>query len=381
MYKMINDPSNILLSKLIECKSITPDDNGCHHIILNRLQAIGFECEKINFGEVKNLWALLKSKDGPTLCFLGHTDVVPPGPIDEWDSNPFYSTERDGFIYGRGAADMKSGLAAMVTAVEKFLSDKESFCGSIAFLITSDEEGPAINGTKKVIKELIKRDQKIDWCIVGEPSSEKLLGDTIKIGRRGSLTGFIKIIGCQGHVAYPHLAKNPFKMISPIISDLNEIEWDQGNDFFPPTNFEIVDINSSNRGINVIPGEVELVFNVRFNNLWDYESIKNTILKIVSSHGIDCELKWKESGIPFLSEKGRLIEIAQNVIKKECFKKPKLSTGGGTSDGRFVAPYVPEIIELGSINETIHKVNERVRTEDTPKLSKIYYKIMKDLFV
>ena len=276
---------------------------------------------------------------------------------------------------------MKSGLAAMVTAVEKFLSDKESFCGSIAFLITSDEEGPAINGTKKVIKELIKRDQKIDWCIVGEPSSEKLLGDTIKIGRRGSLTGFIKIIGCQGHVAYPHLAKNPFKMISPIISNLNEIEWDQGNDFFPPTNLEIVDINSSNKGINVIPGEVELVFNVRFNNQWDYEGIKNNILKIVSSHGIDCELKWKESGIPFLSKKGRLIKIAQNVIKKECFKKPKLSTGGGTSDGRFVAPYVPEIIELGSINETIHKVNERVRTEDTPKLSKIYYKIMKDLFV
>ena len=216
---------------------------------------------------------------------------------------------------------------------------------------------------------------------MGEPSSEKLLGDTIKIGRRGSLTGFIKIIGCQGHVAYPHLAKNPFKLISPIISDLNEIEWDQGNDFFPPTNFEIVDINSSNKGINVIAGEVELVFNVRFNNQWDYEGIKNNILKIVSSHGIDCELKWKESGIPFLSEKGRLIEIAQNVIKKECFKKPKLSTGGGTSDGRFIAPYVPEIIELGSINETIHKVNECVPTEDTPKLSKIYYKIMKNLFV
>ena len=378
---MINDPSNILLSKLIECKSITPDDNGCQDIILNRLEAIGFECEKINFGEVKNLWALLKSTDGPTLCFLGHTDVVPPGPIDEWGSNPFLSTERNGFIYGRGAADMKSGLAAMVTAVEKFLSNKESFCGSIAFLITSDEEGPAINGTKKVIKELIKRGQKIDWCIVGEPSSEKLLGDTIKIGRRGSLTGFIKIIGCQGHVAYPHLAKNPFKMISPIISDLNEIEWDEGNDFCPPTNFEIVDINSSNRGINVIPGEVELVFNVRFNNLWDYESIKNTILKIVSSHDIDCELKWKESGIPFLSKKGRLIEIAQNVIRKECSKNPKLSTGGGTSDGRFIAPYVPEIIELGSVNETIHKVNERVPTEDTPKLSKIYYKIMKDLFI
>lgn len=378
---MINDPSNILLSKLIECKSITPDDNGCQDIILNRLEAIGFECEKINFGEVKNLWALLKNTDGPTLCFLGHTDVVPPGPIDEWGSNPFLSTERNGFIYGRGAADMKSGLAAMVTAVERFASDKESFCGSIAFLITSDEEGPAINGIKKVIKELIKRGQKIDWCIVGEPSSEKLLGDTIKIGRRGSLTGFIKIIGCQGHVAYPHLAKNPFKMISPIISDLNEIEWDHGNDSFPPTNFEIVDINSSNRGINVIPGEVELVFNVRFNNLWDYESIKNTILKIVSSHDIDYELKWKESGIPFLSKKGRLIEIAQNVIRKECSKNPKLSTGGGTSDGRFIAPYVPEIIELGSINETIHKVNERVPTEDTPKLSKIYYKIMKDLFI
>jgi len=333
----------------------------------------------LNFGEVKNLWAT-KGKDGPTLCFAGHTDVVPPGPIQDWKFDPFKATFNEDLVYGRGASDMKSGLAAMVTGVEDFLKMKEDFNGRIAFLITSDEEGPAIDGTKKVINELKKRKENFDWCIVGEPSSKKVLGDTIKVGRRGSLTGFLKIKGTQGHVAYPHLALNPYRLIVPIISDLLDIEWDKGNEFFPATNLEIVNISGSNDAVNVIPGEVELIFNFRFNNIWNYKRLKSKIYNVLDKNKVSYELLWRESGEPYLTKEGDLIRTSQQVIRELVGIDPILSTDGGTSDGRFFAPLGIQVIELGSINSTIHKVNESVPVNDTPQLAKIYFGIMNSLF-
>jgi len=374
-----NHPSNKLLAELIACQSITPKDSGCQDLIKKHLEPLGFKCETLNFGEVKNLWAT-KGKDGPTLCFAGHTDVVPPGPIQDWEFDPFKATFNEDFIYGRGASDMKSGLAAMVTSVEDFLKMKEDFNGRIAFLITSDEEGPAIDGTKKVINELKKRKENIDWCIVGEPSSKKVLGDTIKVGRRGSLTGFLKIKGTQGHVAYPHLALNPYRLIVPIISDLLDIEWDKGNEFFPATNLEIVNISGSNDAVNVIPGEVELIFNFRFNNIWNYKRLKSKIYNVLDKNKVSYELLWRESGEPYLTKEGDLIRTSQQVIRELVGIDPILSTDGGTSDGRFFAPLGIQVIELGSINSTIHKVNESVPVNDTPQLAKIYFGIMNSLF-
>jgi len=374
-----NHPSNKLLAELIACQSITPRDSGCQELIKKHLQPLGFKCEMLNFGEVKNLWAT-KGKDGPTLCFAGHTDVVPPGPIENWKFDPFKATFNEDLIYGRGASDMKSGLAAMVTGVEDFLKMKEDFNGRIAFLITSDEEGPAIDGTKKVINELKKRKENFDWCIVGEPSSKKVLGDTIKVGRRGSLTGFLKIKGTQGHVAYPHLALNPYRLIVPIISDLLDIEWDKGNEFFPATNLEIVNISGSNDAVNVIPGEVELIFNFRFNNIWNYKRLKSKIYNVLDKNKVSYELLWRESGEPYLTKEGDLIRTSQQVIRELVGIDPILSTDGGTSDGRFFAPLGIQVIELGSINSTIHKVNESVPVNDTPQLAKIYFGIMNSLF-
>ena len=374
-----NHPSNKLLAELIACQSITPRDSGCQELIKKHLEPLGFKCETLNFGEVKNLWAT-KGKDGPTLCFAGHTDVVPPGPIQDWKFDPFKATFNEDLVYGRGASDMKSGLAAMVTGVEDFLKMKEDFNGRIAFLITSDEEGPAIDGTKKVINELKKRKENIDWCIVGEPSSKKVLGDTIKVGRRGSLTGFLKIKGTQGHVAYPHLALNPYRLIVPIISDLLDIEWDKGNEFFPATNLEIVNISGSNDAVNVIPGEVELIFNFRFNNIWNYKRLKSKIYNVLDKNKVSYELLWRESGEPYLTKEGDLIRTSQQVIRELVGIDPILSTDGGTSDGRFFAPLGIQVIELGSINSTIHKVNESVPVNDTPQLAKIYFGIMNSLF-
>ena len=374
-----NHPSNKLLAELIACQSITPRDSGCQELIKKHLEPLGFKCETLNFGEVKNLWAT-KGKDGPTLCFAGHTDVVPPGPIQDWRFDPFKATFNEDLIYGRGASDMKSGLAAMVTSVEDFLKMKEDFNGRIAFLITSDEEGPAIDGTKKVINELKKRKENIDWCIVGEPSSKKVLGDTIKVGRRGSLTGFLKIKGIQGHVAYPHLALNPYRLIVPIISDLLDIEWDKGNEFFPATNLEIVNISGSNDAVNVIPGEIELIFNFRFNNIWNYKRLKSKIYNVLDKNNVSYELLWRESGEPYLTKEGDLTRTSQQVIRELVGIDPILSTDGGTSDGRFFAPLGIQVIELGSINTTIHKVNESVPVNDTPQLAKIYFGIMNSLF-
>jgi len=372
-------PSNKLLAKLIACQSITPRDSGCQELIIEHLEPLGFKCETLIFGEVKNLWAT-KGKDGPTLCFAGHTDVVPPGPSKDWESDPFEATFNEDFIFGRGAADMKSGLAAMITATEDFLKIKKDFNGRIAFLITSDEEGPAKDGTKKVVKELMKRKENIDWCIVGEPSSMKLLGDTIKNGRRGSLTGFLKIKGIQGHVAYPHLTVNPYRLITPIMSDLLDIKWDKGNEFFPATNLEIVNISGNSNAINVIPSEVDLTFNLRFNNIWNYEKIKSKIHKVLDKNKVSYELFWRESGEPYLTKEGDLTRISQQVIRELVGIDPILSTDGGTSDGRFIAPLGVQVIELGSISSTIHKVNESVPINDTPQLTKIYSGILNSLF-
>ncbi len=374
-----NHPSNKLLAELIACQSITPRDSGCQELIKKHLEPLGFKCEALNFGDVQNLWAI-KGKNGPTLCFAGHTDVVPPGPKEDWEFDPFKATFNEDFIFGRGAADMKSGLSAMVTGTEDFLKIRGDFDGRIAFLITSDEEGPAINGTKKVINELKKRKESIDWCIVGEPSSTKVLGDTIKVGRRGSLTGLIKIKGIQGHVAYPHLAVNPYRFVAPIISDLLAIKWDKGNEFFSATNLEIVDISGSNDAINVIPGEVELIFNFRFNDIWNYKRLKSKIYNVLDKNKVNYELIWRESGEPYLTQEGELTRVSKQVIRELVGTDPILSTGGGTSDGRFFSPLGIEVIELGSINSTIHKVNECVPIGDTPQLAKIYFRIMNSLF-
>ena len=373
------ESSNELLFELIQCNSVTPNDAGCQDIIIKRLESIGFECERMNFGKVKNIWAHRQEGNGPLLCFAGHTDVVPPGPLEEWISEPFVPTVRDRMIYGRGAADMKSGLAAMIDATETFIDRRKTFNGKIAFLVTSDEEGPARDGTKKVIEKLTKRNEKIDFCIVGEPSSKKKLGDTIKVGRRGSLSCFLSVIGTQGHSAYPHLANNPFKNIGPVINDLMNHEWDIGNEFFPPTNLEIVDASTNNNAINVIPGEVTITMNIRFNNLWNYDSLKNKISKIIDHHKIRYKLKYRESGEPFLSKEGPLLKASKNAIENVLGIKPELSTDGGTSDGRFIAPTGAEVIEIGSINSSIHKVNECVPFEDTPNLSRVYSRILEKL--
>ncbi len=377
---MKNHLSNRLLIDLINCRSITPNDSGCQDIIKSHLSECGFSCEVLKYDDVTNLWATTGTKNGPTLCFAGHTDVVPPGPEKNWDFDPFNATYSDNHIFGRGAADMKSGLAAMVIATQKFIANYPDFYGRIAFLITSDEEGPAQNGTKKVVEELHDRQEIIDWCIVGEPSSKSALGDTVRVGRRGSLTGYLKIKGTQGHVAYPHLALNPIHISSPLITKLLNMKWDNGHESFPPSSFQIVDVSTNNEANNVIPSEVNMIFNFRFNPSWSYKKLKLAVQKLCDQESFSYELKWRESGEPFYTESGLLRDIVQSVIYDINGKEPLLSTDGGTSDGRFIAPYGVQVIELGSLNKTIHKVNECVPVDDTPKLTEIYYNIMKGLF-
>ena len=376
-----NHSSNQLLIELINCKSITPKDAGCQDIIKHHLQSVGFICEELNFGEVRNLWATIGDNDGPTLCFAGHTDVVPPGPLKDWNFDPFQATLDKDFIFGRGAADMKSGLAAMVIAAKIFINNHHHFKGRLAFLVTSDEEGLAHDGTFKVVEELKKRKEKIDWCIVGEPSSKNFLGDTIRIGRRGSLTGFITINGVQGHVAYPQLANNPIRLASPVISTLLNESWDKGSEFFPPTSFEIVDISSNSDAINVIPGELKIIFNLRYNPGWNYERIKLYIHNLLDKEALNYELTWRESGEPYYTKQGHLTDVVKRVIFNFCGREPILSTDGGTSDGRFIAPMGCQVIELGSLNTTIHKINESIPISDTPELTDIYLKIIKHLFI
>ena len=369
------DPAVALLCDLIRCRSVTPDDAGCQEILTARLNALGFTCETLTFGEVDNFWAR-RGDDGPVLCFAGHTDVVPPGSEKEWQSDPFEPDFRDGLLYGRGAADMKSGLAAMIVALERFIEQHPKHKGSLAMLVTSDEEGQARDGTLKVIETLQQRDEQIDWCVLGEPSSQDELGDTVRIGRRGSLSGMLTIKGVQGHVAYPQLSDNPIGRFAPVLADLHTTQWDDGNDHFPPTSFQVVDIKSGVGAPNVTPAELSARFNFRYSTVWNYETLKSRVHEVFDSHEIKYQLDWHLSGEPFLTSPGKLTEAVCQVIKEETGLDTELSTGGGTSDGRFISPAGTDVIELGPVNASIHKVNEHIKLADLPRLTTMYQRIM-----
>ena len=364
-----------LLSELIRCPSITPDDAGCQEILATRLRPLGFDCEPMPFGDITNLWAR-RGDAGPVLCFAGHTDVVPPGSESEWQSDPFEPVVREGLLYGRGSADMKSGLAAMIVALERFIAAHPEHEGSLAMLLTSDEEGRARDGTLKVIETLQARGEHIDWCVLGEPSSQQTLGDIVRIGRRGSLSGILTVHGVQGHVAYPQLADNPISRFAPVLSELHTIEWDQGNEYFPPTSFQVVEIQSGLGFPNVTPANLNARFNFRYSTEWDYERLQVRVHEIFDAHQFDYELNWHLSGEPFLTKTGKLTDAVSRAVSDQTGQRPELSTGGGTSDGRFIAPAGTDVVELGPINESIHKVNEHVRIQDVISLTAIYERIM-----
>jgi succinyl-diaminopimelate desuccinylase len=363
---------------LISRDSVTPNDAGCQALIAERLEKLGFSIEHLRFGEVDNLWAR-HGETQPLFVFAGHTDVVPTGPIENWQFPPFEPTIDNGLLYGRGAADMKGGIAAMLTACERFITENPQHKGSIAFLITSDEEGPGIDGTVKVIEHLEAQGEKIDWCLIGEPSSTDRLGDVVKNGRRGSLGGILTIQGLQGHVAYPDLAENPIHKIAPVLKILCETEWDQGNDFFPPTSFQISNIKAGTGVDNIIPGELEIVFNFRYSTEVTHTQLQQQVTNLLNEYGLKYDLAWRHSGLPFLTKAGELVAATIESIHNVCGYDPTLSTAGGTSDGRFIAPTGAQVIEVGPLNNTIHKVNECVSVEDLDKLSDIYQAIIKQL--
>lgn len=365
---------------LIARPSVTPNDAGCQKMLADCLLKLGFTVEHMRFEDTDNLWARYGNQ-GPLFAFAGHTDVVPPGPEQEWSSPPFEPTIRDGVLYGRGAADMKGSLAAMVTATERFLAKHPQPNGSIAFLITSDEEGVATNGTVKVVETLESRSEHIDWCLVGEPSSSEHVGDTIKNGRRGSLGGRLIIYGQQGHVAYPHLATNPIHLSGPVLSALCSRSWDNGNEFFPPTTFQISNIHSGTGATNVIPGEVVIDFNFRFSTEVTDVELKQIVEKILDTHQVKYDLQWTLSGQPFLTERGRLIDATQQAIQSVCSYTTELSTAGGTSDGRFIAPTGSQVVELGPVNASIHKINENINVKQLETLSEIYESVLENLLI
>jgi succinyl-diaminopimelate desuccinylase len=367
-----------LTQELIARNSVTPADEGCQQLMAARLAAIGFRIEHLRYANVDNLWAV-RGKAKPLLCFAGHTDVVPTGPLEEWSSNPFKPEIRDGVLYGRGAADMKSGLAAMVTATESFVAEKPNHRGAIAFLITSDEEGPSIDGTRRVVETLTERGTGIDWCIVGEPSSEKLTGDMIKIGRRGSLSGRLTVHGVQGHIAYPQLAENPVHTLAPALAELTSRVWDQGNEHFQPTSFQISNLNAGTGAPNVIPGELKARFNLRYSPVQNIAGLQATVEEILKRHGVRYTLDWYVSGEPFYTQQGKLLAGASAAVQAVRGIRPALSTGGGTSDGRFIARMGAEVIELGVPNASIHKVNESVRVADIDALHAIYLQALRNL--
>jgi succinyl-diaminopimelate desuccinylase len=367
-----------LASELIARPSITPDDAGCQALLIERLSAIGFECETMVFDDVTNLWAR-RGQDAPLLAFAGHTDVVPTGPLEQWHSDPFTPEIRDGNLFGRGAADMKSSIAAMITACERFVAQHAQHKGSIALLITSDEEGIAINGTVKVIETLEARGEKIDWALIGEPSSQHRVGDVVKNGRRGSIGAKLVIHGVQGHVAYPHKVDNPIHRAMPALHDLARHEWDQGNNFFPPTSLQISNINSGTGAHNVVPGHAEVLFNLRYSTEIDAQHIIETTRAILDKHELNYDINWSISGYPFLTAEGELVAAAQQAIKQHTGLTTSLETTGGTSDGRFIAPTGAQVLELGPVNESIHKLNEHVNIEELDLLSEIYQSILENL--
>ncbi|BBI99809.1 succinyl-diaminopimelate desuccinylase [Ferrigenium kumadai] len=362
-----------LTKQLISRHSLTPMDDGCIDIIGARLAPLDFSLEMMRHSEVDNLWAR-RGNASPVVCFAGHTDVVPTGPVNKWDSDPFTPAVRDGMLYGRGASDMKGSLAAFVTAIEKFVAEYPQHKGSIALLLTSDEEGIAVDGTVRVVETLQDRDEKLDYCIVGEPTSVSKTGDTIKNGRRGSLSGTLTVKGVQGHIAYPHLVKNPIHMAAPAIAELAATVWDEGNEYFPPTSWQISNIHGGTGATNVVPGTVEVLFNFRHSTASTVDSLKQRVHAILDQHGLEYDLQWeKSSGKPYLTPRGDLVDAVASAIKQVQGIETELSTSGGTSDGRFIADICPQVIELGPLNATIHKINECVSVADLDALSEIYY--------
>jgi succinyl-diaminopimelate desuccinylase len=364
-----------LAQDLIRRPSVSPQDQGCLQVISERLRALGFRVERMPFGPVENIWAR-RGEGAPVLCFAGHTDVVPTGPREEWLTDPFEPVIRDGVLYGRGAADMKSGLAAMVTATERFVARHPRHEGTLAFLLTSDEEGSSVDGTRRVVEALEARGEKINWCVVGEPSSTEALGDMIKIGRRGSLSGKLTVHGIQGHVAYPHLADNPVHALAPALAELAGRVWDNGNQYFQPTSFQVSNIGAGTGAPNVIPGELKVRFNIRFSTEQTVEKLQRTITEILNRHKVNYTLEWFVSGLPFFTPPGELSAAVEQAIHENTGRRPELSTTGGTSDGRFIAPTGAQVVELGVTNATIHKVNENVRVADIHKLSQMYERVM-----
>ncbi|KPK39432.1 MAG: succinyl-diaminopimelate desuccinylase [Gammaproteobacteria bacterium SG8_47] len=377
---MALSPTIELACDLIRRQSITPDDAGCQALIRKRLEPLGFSIENLRFEDVDNLWAR-RGKAGPLLVFAGHTDVVPPGPAARWTSPPFEPTIRDGKLYGRGAADMKSSIAAMVTAFERFVADYPHHHGSIALLLTSDEEGPSINGTVKVVEVLEQRSEKIDWCLVGEPSSSQSLGDVIKNGRRGSLNGVLRVTGTQGHVAYPQLADNPIHRLAPALAALCAMQWDQGNAHFPPTTFQVSNIAAGTGAENVIPGDLELMFNFRYSTEVTDAQLREQVEAVLDDYGLEYTLTWRLSGAPFLTPSGELVAAARVAVKEICGLDPELSTSGGTSDGRFIAPTGAQVLELGPLNASIHQVDEHSAVADIDALSTLYERILRQLLL
>jgi succinyl-diaminopimelate desuccinylase len=374
----MNDPTLELTRELIRRRSVTPADEGCQALLARRLRALGFEITPLRHGDVDNFWARRGHAD-PVVCFAGHTDVVPTGPLDQWHSDPFEPTERDGLLYGRGAADMKSSIAAFVTAVERYVAAHPGHSGSIALLITSDEEGVATDGTVRVVEWLRGREERLHYCIVGEPTSSKRLGDMIKNGRRGSLSGELTVRGVQGHIAYPHLARNPVHQAAPALAELAAIEWDRGNEYFPPTSFQISNIHAGTGASNVIPGELKVSFNFRFSPESTVDALKQGLHAVLDRHGLEFTIAWSLSGMPFLTPRGRLVEAISGAIREATGEQCELSTTGGTSDGRFIATWCPEVVEFGPVNASIHKLNEHVRISDLAPLSRVYEGVLERL--
>ncbi|RDV27552.1 succinyl-diaminopimelate desuccinylase [Alteromonas aestuariivivens] len=364
-----------LACDLINRRSVTPEDAGCQTLMAQLLEPAGFCNETMVFEDTTNLWSR-RGTSGPVFCFAGHTDVVPSGPEDAWQTPPFVATQKDGNLHGRGAADMKGSLAAMLVATQRFVQEHPDHKGSIAYLITSDEEGPFINGTTRVIDTLEARNEKITWCVVGEPSSTERVGDVVKNGRRGSLTGDLIVKGIQGHVAYPHLARNPVHCAAPALAELAQAHWDDGNASFPPTSFQISNIQAGTGAGNVIPGTLHVCFNFRFSTEVTDQQLIERVEQILNRHELDFEIKWTFNGQPFLTDSGALVEATQSAILEVTGQPVELSTAGGTSDGRFIAPTGAEVVELGPVNATIHKIDEHVKMDDLRTLTEVYYRLM-----
>ena len=368
-----------LTKELVGRRSVTPDDGGCQPFLARRLAKSGFRCEPMRFGEVDNLWAR-RGDQAPLLCFAGHTDVVPTGPLAQWNSDPFVPTQRDGRLFGRGCADMKSSIAAFVVAVEAFIAERPDHSGSIAFLLTSDEEGPSVDGTVKVVERLKARGEKIDYCIVGEPSSQAALGDTIRNGRRGSLSARLTVKGIQAHIAYPHLGRNPIHELAPALAELAATKWDDGNEFFPPTSWQVSNIHAGVGATNVIPGVLELDFNFRYSTASTDASLKERLESVLRKHKLDYSLEWTPGASrPFLTQPGALVESVRRAVHAHTGRTPELSTAGGTSDGRFIVDICPQVVELGPVNASIHKLNEHIELAELEQLPRIYLDTLRAL--